>query len=82
MKTFAQISSGLVLGVAMGLAYVYSSLPIFWERPETLQPSVYSLTWRSGLLFSLLLILMQGVMLLVFRWRGMPRTYSRPLTRS
>ncbi len=49
MKTVLQVLVGLLLCAGIGAALVYSSLTIFWEQ-EDLQPDVYSLTWRSGVM--------------------------------
>jgi hypothetical protein len=67
MKTVLQVLVGLVLGVAIGYVLIYSSLPIFWEHEERLQPHVYPITWRSGILAVLLLAATQAVSFLVFR---------------
>jgi len=75
MKTILQVLFGLALCVGIGVALIYSSLPIFWEH-EDLQPHVYSLTWRSGVMLVLLLAATQGISFLVFscvRW-GRART--------
>jgi hypothetical protein len=66
MKTVLQVLVGLVLSVGIGAVLIYSSLPIFWER-EDLQPHVYSLTWRSGVMLVLLLAVTQGISFLAFR---------------
>jgi hypothetical protein len=46
MKAALQVLVGLVLCVAIGAVLLYSSLPIFWEHEEPLQPNVYPITWR------------------------------------
>jgi hypothetical protein len=66
MKTILQVSVGLVLCGAIGAVFIYSSLPILWEH-EDLQPHVYSLTWRSGVMLVLLIAVTQGISFLVFR---------------
>jgi uncharacterized membrane protein len=47
----------------------YSSLPIFWEHEDP-QPHVYSITWRSGVMFLLLLTVTQAISFFFFRWIG------------
>lgn len=72
MKAVLQVFFGLALCVAIGAVLIYSSLPIFWEH-EDIQPHVYSLTWRSGVMLVLLLAVTQGVSFLAFRcirWRS------------
>jgi hypothetical protein len=64
MKTAFQILFGVVMCVAVAVFLIYSSLPMFWER-ET-QPHVYSITWRSGAVFFLLLAFCQWISILVF----------------
>jgi hypothetical protein len=66
MKTVLQVLFGLVLCVGVGAVLIYSNLPIFWER-EDLQPHVYFLTWRSGVMLVVLLAISQGISFLVFR---------------
>lgn len=56
---------GLVLCMTIAIGLIYSSIPIFWERE--IQPYVYSITWRSGVVFLLLLAVTQWISLLVFR---------------
>jgi hypothetical protein len=78
MKTVIQVLVGLVLCAAVGAALIYSSLPIFWEH-EDLQPHVYSINWRSGIMLVVLLALTQGISFLAFRrvpW-GRNRTPGR-----
>jgi hypothetical protein len=67
MKTILQVLFGLALCVGIGAVLIYSSLPIFWEHEELLDPGVYSLTWRSGVMLVLLLAITQGISFLVFR---------------
>lgn len=66
MKTVFQVLVGLALCVGIGAALIYSSLPIFWEH-EDLQPHVYSITWRSGVMLVVLLAVTQGISFLAFR---------------
>lgn len=66
MKTVLQVLAGLVLCVGIGAVLIYSSLPIFWEH-EDLQPLVYSITWRSGVMLVVLLAVTQGISFLAFR---------------
>jgi hypothetical protein len=65
MKTVLQIFSGLIVCIAIATWLIYSSVPMFWEH-ET-QSHVYSITWRSGLVFLLILAVTQWVSFLVFR---------------
>jgi hypothetical protein len=77
MKTVLQVLIGLVLCVGIGGVLIYSSLPIFWEHEEPLQPHVYSLTWRSGVMLVALLAVTQGISFLSFRrvrWGRQHRT--------
>lgn len=67
MKVFMQIFFGLALGVTIAIWLVYSSVPIFWEHEEPLQPHVYSITWRSGIFLLALLAISQAFSFLVFR---------------
>jgi hypothetical protein len=67
MKAALQVLVGLVLCVTVGAVLIFSSLPIFWEHEEHLQPHVYPITWRSGVLAVLLLAVTQAVAFLVFR---------------
>jgi hypothetical protein len=81
MKAVLQMVVGLVLWVAIGAVLIYSTLPIFWEHEERLQPHVYAITWRSGVLAFLLLVVTQAISLLVFRglrWRH-AGTSDRPV---
>jgi cell division protein FtsW (lipid II flippase) len=73
LKTVLQVLVGLVLWVAIGVVLIYSSLPVFWEHEERLQFHVYPITWRSGLLAVLLLVVTQVISFLLFRrirWRN------------
>ena len=65
MKQAVQVIVGLVLCSVISATLIYSRLPIFWEH-EDLQPHVYSITWRSGVMLILLLALTQGLSFLVF----------------
>jgi len=67
IKALLQVLVGLVLWVAIGAVLIYSSLPIFWEHEERLQPGVYSITWRSGVFAVLLLAVTQAISFLIFR---------------
>jgi hypothetical protein len=80
MKAVLQVLVGLVLCVVIGAMLIYSRLPIFWEHEERLQPHVYPITWRSGILAVLLLAATQAVSFLVFRYiRGHTRTSNTHL---
>lgn len=60
-----QVLAGSVGCMAVAIWLLYSSVPMFWEQED--QPHVYSITWRSDLVFLLLLAICQGVSYLVFR---------------
>lgn len=68
MKVVLQVLVGLALCIAIGAVLIYSSLPIFWEHEERLQPHVYPITWRSGIFAVLLLGVTQAISFLVFRF--------------
>ena len=68
MKTLLQVLGGLVLCAATGYTLIYySKIPIFWEHEEPLDPGVYSLTWRSGVMLVVLLAVTQAVSFMIFR---------------
>jgi hypothetical protein len=67
VKTVFQVLIGLALCAAVGYVLIYSSLPLFWEDEEPLQPHVYSLTWRSGVALVVLLAITQAISFIVFR---------------
>lgn len=67
MKTLAQVVVGVGLCAAAAYVLVYSRLPIFWEHEERLQPHVYSLTWRSGVMVALLMAITQTISFFIFR---------------
>jgi hypothetical protein len=67
MKTLLQVLVGLVLCTVIGYVLIYSSFPLFWEYEEPLQPHVYSLTWRSGVVLGLLLVATQAISFILFR---------------
>lgn len=77
MQVVLQVLVGLVLCIAIGAVLIYSRLPIFWEHEERLQPHVYPITWRSGILAVLLLAVTQAVSFLVFRCIRRSRTRTR-----
>ncbi len=67
MKTLLQVLVGLGLCAAIGYTLIYSSIPMFWEHEELLQPHVYSLTWRSGVMVVVLLAITQGISFIIFQ---------------
>lgn len=77
VQVILQVFFGLVLCIAVGAVLIYSSLPIFWEHEERLQPHVYPITWRSGILAVLLLAVTQAVSFLVFRCIRWSHTRTR-----
>jgi hypothetical protein len=60
-----QVLVGAVLCVGLAIGFL-TRLPIFWEHED--EPFVYSITWRSGVAFLIMLVLSQGVSYFVFRW--------------
>ncbi len=68
MKTILQVLFGLALCAVVGYVLIYyTNVPLLWEHEELLDPGVYSLTWRSGVMLVLLLASTQGISFLVFR---------------
>lgn len=68
MKTLVQVIVGLALCAAIGYVLIYhSAIPLFWEHEEPLQPNVYTLTWRSGVVLLVLLAITQAISFLIFR---------------
>ena len=67
MKNLAQVLVGLVLCVASAYVLVYSSIPAFWEHEDRLQPHVYSVTWRSGVMLVVLMAITQAISFFIFR---------------
>jgi hypothetical protein len=68
-RALLQVIFGMTLGIAMAAVLLYSGLPIFWEHEDE-QPHVYSITWHSGVLLILLVLLTQCISYMVFRWIG------------
>lgn len=67
--------SAVCMGAAVWL--LYSPMPLFWEQED--EPHVYSITWRSGVAFVILMAASQGISWLAFRWyriRGQNRRMS------
>jgi len=67
VKALLQVLVGLTLCAVIGYGLIYSSIPLFWEHEEPLQPHVYALTWRSGVMLVLLLAITQAIAFVVFR---------------
>ncbi len=61
-----QVLFGAAMCMAVAIWLLYSSVPMFWEHED--QPHVYSITWRSDIVFLLLLAIMQGISYLAFHW--------------
>lgn len=61
-----QVFCGAIMCMAIAVLFLYSSLPIFWEREDP-QPHVYSITWHSTVAFLVLLAATQGLSFLIFR---------------
>ena len=76
MKTLFQVLLGLVLCIVIAVGLMYSRLPFFWEAhyPD----GSYPITWRSGLLFLVLLAVTQWIAFLIFRKSGRPRSTRGP----
>lgn len=60
-----QVLFGVIFCMAIGVWLLYSGIPMFWEHEDS-QPNVYPITWRSDLMFLLLLAATQGVSFLIF----------------
>jgi drug/metabolite transporter (DMT)-like permease len=60
-----QVLFGSTFCMAVAVGLLYSSVPLFWESED--QPHVYSVTWRSDVVFLLLVVITQGISFLVFR---------------
>jgi hypothetical protein len=68
VKTLLQVLVGLALCTVIAYVLIYhSSIPLLWEREEPLDPLVYSLTWRSGAMLGLLLVITQAISFILFR---------------
>ena len=67
VKAVLQVLVGVALCAVIAYVLIYSDLPIFWEHEEPLQPHVYSLTWRSGVMLVLLIAITQGIAFALFR---------------
>jgi CDP-diglyceride synthetase len=70
MKTLLQILFGIVLSVVVAVGATYSRIPFFWEThyPD----GSYPITWRSGLLFLVIVAITQWIASLFFRRNGRP----------
>lgn len=78
MRALLQVLLGAVLCVAIALGVVYSPIPLIWEHED--QPLVYSITWRSAIVFLLLVLITQGISYVVFRLIG--RNRRKPHTKT
>jgi len=67
VNTLLQVLVGLAICAVIGYTLIYSSFPLLWEHEEPLQPHVYSLTWRSGVMLVLLLMVTQAISFILFR---------------
>lgn len=72
MRTFFQVVLGVALFFGITAVVVYSTFPLFWEYQD--QPFVYSITWRSGIVLFLLVIVTQWISRLAFCWIGRLRS--------
>lgn len=57
MRVLLQAVIGFALTAIVASALIYSSIPPFWEHED--QPHVYSITWHSWLLLTILLAIAQ-----------------------
>lgn len=73
-----QVLVGVVLCLVIAYGLVFSTLPMFWEHEEAAQRGVYTITWRSDLMFLLLLAVGQGISFLIFRWMRSARGIAHP----
>jgi hypothetical protein len=71
MRKVFQIALGAALCIAIAVPLIYSSFPLFWEHED--EPHVYSITWRSGVVVLVIVLLTQWISHLIFRWVG-PRS--------
>jgi hypothetical protein len=80
VKNLLQVLVGLALCAATGYVLIYySKIPLLWEHEEPLDPGVYSLTWRSGVVLVLLMAITQAISFFIFRRTrlgGWPRARS------
>jgi hypothetical protein len=75
-KTLLQILVGLALCFAVAYVLIYhSNVPLLWEHEEPLDPGVYSLTWRSGAVLVLLMVVTQTASFLIFCRTRLGRTW-------
>lgn len=68
MRKVFQIALGAALCIAIAVPLIYSSFPLFWEHED--EPHVYSITWRSGVVVWVTVLLTQWISHLIFRWVG------------
>jgi len=71
MRKFFQTILGAALCIGIVAGIVYSPLPLFWEHED--QPLVYSITWRSGVVLLLLVLLTQLISHFLFTCYGKHR---------
>lgn len=81
VKIILQVLVGAALCLAIAAGLVYGPLPIFWEHEDRLQPHVYSITWRSAVLFLLLVVLTQCISHLMFCHIGRRKQNGHPTGR-
>lgn len=65
MKVLSQIVVGLVFCTILVGALIYSSIPFFWEHED--QPGVYSITWHSWVVLTLVLAITQVASFLLMK---------------
>lgn len=70
MKTVLQVVLGIALTIGVATLFLYTTLPIFWEvrYPD----GSYPITWRSGLVFLIVLAVAQLAAFFLVRRRGKP----------
>ena len=66
MRKVFQIALGAALSIAIVASLIYSTFPLLWEHED--EPHVYSITWRSGEVVLVLVLLTQWISHLIFRW--------------
>lgn len=70
-----QVLLGVALSLGAALAFLLTSLPLFWEQED--QPHVYSITWRSSIAFAIMVLLSQAASYAIFRLIRLGRRKSR-----
>jgi len=71
MRKLFQVALGTALCIGIAAGLIYSPFQLFWEHED--EPHVYSITWRSAVVFLLLLLFTQWISHLIFGWIGRRR---------